>query len=240
MRSVFPFICIILTAGCGKEIYQLNLTGTIKGSVYTLSEKRIYTNDQENVTITLEDSDPLLSVTAGTSGSFSLQDIPSGTYNLVISKDGYGTIVHQGLAIVGGDKPIYQSFSLFEKSKTTLTELSLEAPLTTSLNFSGTIIHNFLPADFYKPNIRFYIGTTEDVSPENYLYSSTREINVATGQTFALSINISFLGLGSGTNVYFKAYGVVPNETGYLNIITNSQIYTSLGSASATQHVVLP
>jgi hypothetical protein len=138
------FLIIILFSGCEKSEIVLDLKGTLKGRINTLNEFGAQIIDNNNIIIQLEGSEPLLSTVTDDTGKYEINDIPAGTYNLVISKDGYGSNIRQGFQIVGGNEPLYFYTSIIEKSSTLIENLSLEILNDTEIYLKGIVNHNYI------------------------------------------------------------------------------------------------
>ena len=229
--------------GCEKsELVQLDLKGTLKGTVYTLDEFGYINNDNENIVIQLEGSEPLISIITDSSGIYEIKDIPSGTYNLIVSKEGYGKYQKQGFQIVGGNEPLYFNRSIIEKSSTTITNLSLEIVNSSEISLKGIVNHNYIINGwiYTAPNIRYFIHNLSNPSNINYLQTSTILFYEDSGSQFETWIQIDDNQFPSGSKIYIIAYGCYGHEMGNYDILSNQVIFTSVGTGSNITSITIP
>lgn len=244
MKKIFTglILILILFSGCEKsEIVQLDLKGTLKGEIYTLDEFGYQNSDNENITIQLNGSEPLLSVITDNKGQYEIKDIPSGTYNLIISKEGYGDIQRQGIQIVGGNEPLYLNGSIIEKSSTTIENLSLEIANSSEIYLKGIVNHNYIIDQyiFRTPAIRYFINI-DNPSDNNYLQTGTVSFNGVSGSQLESRIYLNRNHFPSGSIINIIAYGCYPYEYGYYDILSNQYKYSSLGTASNIASITTP
>jgi len=254
MKKNFTALILILLlfSGCEKtEVSQLDLKGTLKGKVYTLDEFGDKNNDNENIVIQLEGSDPLISSITDSSGSYEIKDIPSGTYNLIISKEGYGEFQEQGIQIVGGNVPVYFDGLILEKSSTTIENLSLEIVNSTLVNIKGIVNHNYTIDHISNivPEIRYFIHNQSNPSCINYLRTGSVTINQDSGSQMEARIYIDMNLFPSGSKIYVIAYGYGSGYQysygygyvyGYYDILSNQPIYSGLGTGSNIASITIP
>jgi len=245
MKKIFTALILILLlfSGCDKsEQEQLDLKGTLKGKVYTLDEFGNQISDNENIVIQLVGSEPLISFITDTSGTYEINDIPSGTYNLIISKEGYGEYQRQGFQIIGGYEPLYFNGSIIEKSSTTIENLSLEIVNSTEVYLKGIVNHNFIIDQwiFRTPAIRYFIHNSNNPSDNNYLQTSFFSFNGGSGSQMESRIYIDMNLFPSGSKIYVIAYGCDGHEYGYYDILSNQYKYSSLGTGSNITSITIP
>src|SRR6218665_2637722 len=100
VNKLVMIYCLLLLAGCKEEIiHEMVPKGTLVG--YT-QDTYSYT-PLANALITLEGTDPLITVNSDDKGKFTVTDLIMGTYNIVFSKPGYGTYKILGYAFTGGN-----------------------------------------------------------------------------------------------------------------------------------------
>jgi len=245
MKKIFTglILLLLLFSGCKKsELIQLDLKGTLKGKVYTLDEFGYQNSDNENIVIQLEGSEPLISFITNATGTYEIKDIPSGTYNLIISKEGYGGYQRQGLQILGGYEPLYFNGSIIEKSSTTIENLSLEIINSNEVYLKGIINHNYIidQWSFRTPTIRYFIHNLSNPSDINYLQTGTISFNGDSGSQLETRIYIDKNHFPSGSEIYIIAYGCYGSEYGYYDILSNQYRYSSLGTESNITSIEIP
>lgn len=236
-------LLLFLFLGCEKsELGQPDLKGTLKGELYTLDEFGNQNNENENIALELEGSEPLLSVLTDSMGKYEIKDIPSGTYNLIISKDGYGEIQRQGIQIVGGNEYLYLNGSIIEKSSTTIENFTLEIVNGSGVSLKGIVNHNFIANEwgYTMLNIRYFIHNTDNPSDTNYLETGAVSFNGESGSILDAQIYIDKKNFPSGSNINVIVYGSSFFESSYYDILSNQFIYTSLGTGSNIASITLP
>lgn len=245
MKKIFTGLILILLlfTGCEKsEVVQLDLKGTLKGIYTTVDEFGNQNNDNENIVIKLDGSEPLISAITNSAGQFEIKDIPAGTYNLIISKEGYGEYQIQGVQIIGGDNPLYLNGSLLEKSSTRIENLSLEIKNSSEIYLKGNVYHNYVIDEwsFNKPSLRYFIHNVDNPSDSNFLQSGTVSFNLDSGSQLESSIYLNMNIFPSGSKIYVVAYGCYGYEFGYYDILSNQYRYTSLGTGSGIASITVP
>jgi hypothetical protein len=247
MIRFFPalILLILIFTGCQKkdEILLPDLKGTIKGSIRTYDEFSNQNNDHENVDVKLEGSIPLIYATTDSEGKYELSNIPSGTYNLIVSKEGYGEYQTQGLQIVGGKEPIYYfSIPILQKSKTIIENFSLEIADNSEIYLKGTVHHNYIIDEWgiREPSIRYFIHYFNNPSAKNYLQTGTLRFNEVSGSQLNSKILIDRTQFSFGSEIFIILYGCSSYEFGYFDILSNQYIYTSLGIGSNIASIILP
>lgn len=247
MKKILAAFVLLLgiLSGCEEsESAQFSLEGTIEGEVRTINELGIETSDQANVQVQLrgEADKVLLSTTTDEEGKYVLKHIPSGTYNMVITKDGYGEFQNQGIMVVGGDEPLFINGSLFEKSKTIITDLSASTVSSNQLILKGLVFHYFSVADlaFNRLGIMCFFHTDKNPSSDNYLQAGMLYFNGESGSYMENSLYLNKDYFPPGSDVYIVAYGSMKYYWGYYDIKSNQNRYTSIGQPSNIAHVTLP
>ncbi len=243
MRSFLGlFIMVLLFSGCEKsEVIPLALKGTLKGEIFTLDEFGYQNSDNGNVSLRLEGSEPILSVTTDSVGKFEIKNIPTGTYNLIISKEGYGENQIQGLQIVGGNEPLYFNRSIVEKSNTTVESLSLENKFD-EIYLKGIVNHNYIDDGwgFRTVTIRYFIHSLDIPSDTNYLRTGIFSFSGESGTSMEIPIYLDKSEFPSGSNVSVIAYGCYTYESGYYDILSGEYRYTTLGTGSNIASITVP
>ena len=236
------FLILLLHSGCEKsEILQLDLKGTLKGEVLTLNEFGYPNYDNGNITIHLEGSEPSLSVITDSVGKYELNNVPIGTYNLIISKEGYGEHQRQGFQIVGGNEPLYFNGSIIEKSSTTIESLSLENKHN-ELFLKGIVNHNYINDGwgFRTVAIRYFVHSLDNPSDTNFLQTGIINFSGESGSRLEVPIYLDKNQFSSGSNIYVIAYGCYNYENAYYDILSSEYRYTSLGIGSNIASIIIP
>ena len=95
MRYIFIFgisLFILVSASCKKDettpesITKANITGSVK----LFDESKTELNG-DGMTISIDESDPIISTISNTDGTFTFENIEFGSYDLVYNRTGFGT-----------------------------------------------------------------------------------------------------------------------------------------------------
>jgi hypothetical protein len=239
-RKIFAgFLLIILISGCDKsEEIVPDLKGTLKGRISTLDEFGNQINDNGNILIQLEGTDPLLSTLTDITGRYEITGIPTGTYNLAISKESYGTIKLQGSRFVGGSEPVYFNTSLVKESSTTIENLSLET-VGSAIYAKGIVNHNY-SNHWSTPWIILFIHNENNPSGENYLQDQFVDFKGESGSELYSVLSLDRNQFPSGSTIYVVAYGRSFPALMYIDIFTDQLRYSSLGKGSNIASITIP
>lgn len=245
MKKIFtgPILLLLLISGCeNTEIVQLNLKGAIKGTISAYDEFGNPSSTNENIVLQLEGSEPLISAFTDMDGKYEINDIPSGTYNLIISKAGYDDFQRQGIPIVGGNETLYFNGSIVKKSSTVIEDLSLEMAYISEIRLKGVVYHNYVMDgwSYNSPTIRYFIHQLDNPSETNFLQSGTLRINQVSGSPFDFQVYLGTNSFPSGTQIYIIAYGCNPYSLGYYDILSNQYKFSGLGTASNVASITMP
>lgn len=225
---LLPIIISSLFFGCDEDEIGLNLTGGIKGNVnaYNLH----FDEDNDSILVTIKGSDPLIAGYTDSLGNYEIIDIPSGTYNIIFTKDGYGETQIQGVQIVGGGEAIEQEQVIIS-----------EIPKVRIENFSSVFTNNIveLKGSFSYSTCEYFYMTvflsdSPNVSKENYKYQITRKIE---NKSFSFYLDDLITSKYSGLTIYICACLGYPSV--YYDIESNKNIYTGYGESSETLSVPL-
>lgn len=88
--AILILISLLLCVSCKKSAIE-QTQSQLKGSLSLADEGGKFLNDNSGVTISIENSNPLMSAVSDKDGNFVLPDYPASTFVLVYSKPGYGT-----------------------------------------------------------------------------------------------------------------------------------------------------
>ena len=178
-------------------------------------------------------------------GKWTLSNIQTGTYEIDISKNTYGSTKRINQQFVGGGTVYIGNDYLSEVPN--FTVVSITGTLLTSGKLRVQGVLSYTSQQSFGRNVLLFIGTTSSVSsnPATYLgvvnayafYDST---------TFTVDIpNTTFNGFGipSNSTAYIIAYPSSATAAGssrYTDLATGRFFYTSLGSPSPYIVIVTP
>jgi len=248
MKNQILFIVIsIIIVSCTKKYneYPTQIqTGNMIGFVTLYDENGNLIQNKSGVNISVNGLSTF-NVLTDTNGRFEIDRVPTGTYNINFTKNGFSETKRVGYEFVGGVNPTLLTQILSMPTSTTVNLLSLTFDTTSKQVKANFKLNNNGPVGSYG-YIRFYYGLSDTVSFSNYDftvsygYSKTKTIDTLTH-------NVSITGItqnnyyGSGAKVYFIAYGSPINSSSYTDINTGKTIYPGLNPiASQKISLVLP
>src|SRR5262245_4172032 len=88
--AILILISLLLFVSCKKSAIEKNQS-QLKGNLSLADEGGKFLDDNSGVTISIENSDPLISAVSDKRGNFVLPDYLASSFVLVYSKPGYGT-----------------------------------------------------------------------------------------------------------------------------------------------------
>jgi hypothetical protein len=232
-------IALLLLLACNKNSNQHSMVvpdvvqaekrrGNIIGSIRLVDMDGKSLEDGSGVKVTIDQTN--VSATSNGNGKWSLDSIPFGTYDLTLSKPGFGStrimgVYHSALnhTTTNISAPRYLSMiSTVEISKVTVRKFTESFSKPQDINsvanmiFLGLLEEGIIFNPVFVNNtagekaIRFFMSASPDVSSTNYTVSEkqyyTGKENVVENDNFKISWFIS-KGFQPGQTVYLKAYG---------------------------------
>lgn len=224
-----------------------SLTGNIIGFV-TPRDEFGRPQAKSGVTVSLENTSPMLTVTSDANGRYEFANVKSGTYNIAFSKVGYGITKIQGYPHAGGDQPTLLRTRPIDAISTTAVPIfaigSVVGP-----NVNGNYTRDFavpvsldfsninLPSQNYSLRGILFVGSTPSVTSATGSY--VQGVGSSGSSPFYFSRStFTDLGLTTGSTAYAVVYGASSyySENGYIDPQTGRNIYTTL-SATPSQVV---
>lgn len=219
-----------------------NLVGSLVGFVNPYDEFG-RSQAKSGVTVTVENTTPLITATTDANGRFELLNVKSGTYNIAYNKAGFGTYKVQGYPHAGGDQPAFlYSRELTGISLTTVSSITIgpvQSPNSNNGNdyavpLTATLSNPNLPSQNNNLSGMVFVGNTSNVTSATG--TQITNINYYVGQnSYPLYLSRSQLnqrGFATGTTAYAIVYGA-PNyyyDYGYIDTTTGRNVYTSLSA----------
>lgn len=226
------FIGLLLVLACSKNsnqhsivvpdvIQAENRRGNITGGIRLFDKDGKALEDGSGVTITIAQSN--VSTQSNQLGKWTLDSIPFGTYDLVLSKPGYGTSRIKGLYHAASNHATtlvkattYMSVISDMEITNFFTRKSSEAfPILLSLVIAGAedgiiFYPGFKNISSKEKPVRFFMSTSPDVNSTNYLVTEKQfysgNVTKDENDNFKTSWFIA-KGFQPGTTVYVKAHG---------------------------------
>ena len=214
---------IALTA-CGEDtIIEVGLKGTLLG----------YINPRvANATIIVEGTVPQITVTSDAEGKFVIENLPTGTYNLIFKKAGYGTHKLIGYGFVGGSMPENLSVPMSKLPNIKIKDLTVTtSTVGQSRRIEGTAALDLSQTQSqpFTYEFRYFMGKSSGVSATNYEQTGivTPTIYYYQNPTkFYIDINTKkFL---PGTDIFFVIHPTSGSNISYIDVETGNLIYSAI------------
>lgn len=208
------------------------LPGNIEGHVALFTENEVLINDSSGVKVRLEGIGPAQEVLTDSKGYWAFKDIPSGTYNIILSKDGYATYKLLSVTHAGGSVatvPYMNVLSIFKLTTSVITDATVET-LPGYIGASAT-------GDPNKNTIAF-IGRSGSNSPQTYLRYYIRQISVSR-YLFTYAQYYAW-GFKSGEEISIKFYGTMLYEYTYYDPSLNKTIFPNISQDFKEVKFILP
>jgi hypothetical protein len=201
------------------------LVGNLHGRLMLYDQCGDTVADRSGVTVAIEGT--RYSTRTGADGTWTIKDLPTGTYVVSITKDDFSTDKYFGYQFVGGGEAYFGSYYLYQLPAWTITNLA--ARIDTVENGSGTSFV-ILSASLagcsdvhYYP--RFYLSDRSTVSPTDYkAFKDFEGRNSGLPQAWITSNELHDFGFAKGTTVYMVAYP--DNGSRYYDPITGKDVRT--------------
>lgn len=243
---LFAGILAALT-GCNLNSSSDPLSGNMIGYV-SLHDVNGYVV-QEDTGIWVSVAGKVYTTTTNTdsAGEWEISGLTSGTYDISVSKSGYGTREALDFQFVGVGQANIGTVTLYQIPLDSVTRLSDSVSASDGTVFLSGTLAGTLPTEAGLARVYIFLGGDTAVSfdPQHYLnYTSAN--NTFTSTTFSTSISndTMFLlnsGFRTGQTVYTVAYAGSTNPIAYTDSTTNRSVFTGLNpSRSNIDSFVVP
>ena len=237
----------LLFFSCTKDELLPDLKGSLVGYVYTFDEFANLLDDHSNVQVTALGLDHF-STRTDKNGRFEFKDLPAGTYDLNIEKEGFGTMKQFGIQHLGGQPTTLglsltgstnsSAFFIYQMPTTEIISLSVEKDtLTGVFSFTG-YQPEYVPLQVYCSNVQDFDISDAQLVTGAFLNRINGEYK---GRVYNLETKFQ-----PGEEVFFKARilytrgaitdfvnRIVVGIDTYFDYSTNTTIYPNSGDESA-------
>ncbi|MDB5035797.1 MAG: Carboxypeptidase regulatory-like domain [Chlorobi bacterium] len=198
----------VAVGSCGNNPANADAKGTLGGRVGLMGEnwKKGFsaTGDFSGITVAMQGTP--YSTTTAANGTWSIKNLPQGTYILTMSKQGYMTYVDSSFQFVGGGTVTYDrmnnGYYLWRRPDYTVTSFSASVDRDRNVIFTGAI--SSPPVNGISRDVTVFYSTTSPASRSASFGSDDVELPGPGAQINGSSH--SQLTLPSGTRVYMVAY----------------------------------
>lgn len=232
--ALLPFILVIFSiTSCDKEKNDNTPdSATLSGTIQTWDDKLNSTTDAAGITVTIANL-PGVSTLTDANGRYSFANLPFDTYELSISKTGYGTYRVFGITHAYNAAQTFTQVPLIafgKLSTTTITGLSVtgntingEPGVSFSYNLSP------VPTTSSRAFVRYFLSTTADVSPASYrTYSPLLNFSNLSNITGFTQSQLISMGFSSGQTVYVRLYGDSWRSNDYFDPNLGRQVFPNI------------
>ena len=183
-----------------------SFTGDLFGAIQTFDEFGNLSDDHSGVQVAIEGTNPLITTLTDSDGRYYLEDLTTGTYNLVFTKDNFQTQKIFSQQFVGGGLPTYITRVLFLSAVSTTSILSFSISITEEGNPDTTrysmvkVERSISPESTQEEprQVRVFLSTSPEVSPGQWEY----RLGLGTGNTDIIRLEK----LPGGTTFYAIMY----------------------------------
>ncbi len=225
---ISTLVLSLLNVACEKETEYELLSGQLVGHVSLRDNSRINLLDNSDVEVIVEGTDPQITVTTDENGQYIIDDLETGTYNLIFNKEGYSPYTILGYQFLGGNVTSgVNPVTLYGLSRIQINDLTL------SDYYSYFSVQLLMSANVYDPDendysfCRYYLSNEPDVSYKNYIstdFTSCYNGDEGINRSFA----VDTLQYPVGSELYLIAYPATESYQYYTDINTGKKIYTSI------------
>ncbi len=224
---LFVFLISVINSACEKDTEFEPLSGQLMGEVLLYGGENQDASDNSGVEIIVEGSDPEIITSTDLNGQFKIENLESGTYNIVFKKEGYCEYKIIGYQFVGGNKPA----TLYQIPLFVLPDLEIDNLEITDLD-GGYAVDVKITAKVSNDNdgrsfFRYYLSNEPDVSYENYI-STGVEYNYFGSEDMVFYLRIDTAEYPTGSKLYMIMYPASESSQYYTDINTGKKIYTTI------------
>ena len=214
------------------------LTGTLKGFVSLVNVDGTFQTDASGVVVSVTGTS--ISATSDVNGKFQLDNVETGTYEIVYTKSSYGTLKRQGISFASGGTaglspvtlgtiPVSSPIPVLTPTSTSGVNVTVNGALTTAAT----------TAQYY----RVYLGKSSTIDPLNpSTFIASQQATVAantsafqTAPSWSVATLRSFGIIASSTpNLWFVCYPYNPYCSNYTDINTNVSVYPAVTSQGSS------
>lgn len=243
-KILFTLVCLSLIISCKKETSPdpepetpAVTAGPVKGKITHYDQfGTVYSSGLNTATVSLEGTN--FTALTDASGSYQLNNVPSGTYTLVIKKPGCGLIKNENIHYK------FQDTTTYNASISDIPTFNIGAAYAKDTTwFSGLlpgIFYHASPATLNKnASVVAIIGKSSKIdlaNPDSYINSAVASIADSTdyARFFSYQLLKFTYSFKKDSTLYMKIYPVSTKGAAYKSDKLNAYVYTSFGTPYPT------
>jgi hypothetical protein len=231
---------IFWLGGCNKEIITVGINGTLTGNVRSVGIP--YGTNQDGAKIAVEGTSPTITALTDINGEFVIHDIISGTYDLVISREGYGTYKIIGFSFVGGKALTSISAMIYELPTVKIKDVTLSIAPYSNDYFQVDLVLDLPEGPYYSGYLRYYASNKSDVSALNYSETGIMGSYASQGNSnITVTKGINKAVFTPGSDLFIIIYLCREADLGYIDTNTGNMIYASISqNGSVVKRIKVP
>lgn len=226
---------LIVLIACNKEESLQLPTATLSGIIRTTDEFG-YLVKVEGIIVDVTDGVYTGTTFTDRQGRYSISGIPTGVYDITLTREGFGTRKNFSRLILGGNLPVYFNENMSEISSTRVLSFQAVADtLLKQIKVSGTI--NISSTDDSTRFVAVFLNSDSSVSFSNY--KEYHDLRRFTGSTFSDQFKTDLV-FSHGDTAYLVAYGVgFGGLQGYFEPGTRRNYFTNLNPYPSEKVMVI-
>ncbi len=235
--SLLSIAVLLSIAGCKNDCEPQTSVGSIIGFVNLIPWNDQAIDDFSGVKVSIDNTS--IFAFTDSNGKFELKNVHAGTYDITVTKEGFGTYRQFSIPYAGGPAPGAIPYIDPGYSPTIILG---KIPTYIISNFSMSTVNGKVTLNIQTPVpsalIRVYLNDGATVSSTEFKYAFSVDIE---NETYFNEFPI----LSSMSKKTFKVIAYPANRnysagTYYLDQATNRRIYTSLGTPTPISEVAFP
>jgi hypothetical protein len=236
LLGFFSALFGLIQNGCGEAVNSELLVGNLSGSVFLSSADSVY-EDYSGVRVWLQGT--TIETISDTRGRWKFSNVPTRTYNIAYSKEGFGTYVDYGFQFVGGGDVLARNIPLYRVPDCPMVLDDMRQEENSIFAFA----HSECPDSLARDRAVFYFSNSPNVSSENYSYALANESSFPS-MTVVVGLDLRDVNkyaepeLDLEDSVYVIAYSYGGGS--YSSLDGRSQVYTSLNPTPSRRLAILP
>jgi hypothetical protein len=230
-RILFLIALALLLVACNLDSQNLGLSGNMIGYVVLHDLNGFTLQEDTGITLAVEGGGYTIVTNTDSAGEWEIAGLTTGSYNIIVSKSGFGTYKLLDFQFAGGGQAHIGTIDLYQIPPLSVTGLSdsvADGALLINGSFSGT-----LPSA-QNAHAYVFLGKSPTVSSDPGTYLTYLPVeNSSNGRTFSVNYGndttrLLNAGFATGQTVYVVAYGSSFNPIGYIDSTTNRAVFTGL------------